>query len=446
MTTLRLSAMLTCLVVAVSCNDVATGKNVESMDAGADSALVSPVDSGRDRVKVNDGAPSKPQDIAVGAWHTCVLLEDGSVMCWGRNDDGQLGLGDASPRGDEPGEMGANLARVDLGPGRIALEVAAGGLHTCARLDTGAVKCWGRNEYGQLGLGDTFARGDGPGEMGVALPEVDLGVGRTALQVSAGYEHTCALLDDRSVKCWGANGGGRLGLGDSSARGDEANEMGPTLPTVDLGPGRRALEISAGQNHTCAILDDRTVKCWGYNLDGRLGLGDKQDRGDGPGEMGAALPVLDLGDNRRAVRVDANHGTCVIRDDGTLVCFGKPLRSPLVEFGPGRKISEVSVGWNWGELHRTCAVFQDGTVRCLGYNDILRNDAGTLDTCCREVPAIALGSALKVKAGRHTCALLADRSVWCWGDNRFGQLGLEDAEPRGTFSEPWASLARAKLQ
>jgi alpha-tubulin suppressor-like RCC1 family protein len=130
--------------------------------------------------------------------------------------------------------MSATLPAVDLGPGRTALQLTAGDAHTCARLDDGSVKCWGFNIIGPLGLGDTQPRGDGPGEMGAALPAVDLGPGRTALQLTAGNAQTCARLDDGSVKCWGWNGSGQLGLGDTQTRGDGPGEMGAALPAVQL--------------------------------------------------------------------------------------------------------------------------------------------------------------------------------------------------------------------
>jgi alpha-tubulin suppressor-like RCC1 family protein len=130
--------------------------------------------------------------------------------------------------------MGATLPAVNLGPGRTALQLTAGLAHTCARLDDGSLKCWGANFVGQLGLGDGQSRGDGPGKLGASLPPVDLGLGRTALQLTAGGGHTCARLDDGSVKCWGANGNGQLGLGDTQSRGDGPAEMGAALPAVQL--------------------------------------------------------------------------------------------------------------------------------------------------------------------------------------------------------------------
>jgi hypothetical protein len=105
---------------------------------------------------------------------------------------------------------------------------AVGGGHTCARLDNGQIKCWGNNGAGQLGLGDTSTRGDGVNEMGDNLPAVDLGSGRTAL--AAGTSYTCARLDNGRIKCWGGNAAGQLGLGDVNARGERDELVAPRVP------------------------------------------------------------------------------------------------------------------------------------------------------------------------------------------------------------------------
>ena len=206
------------------------------------------------------------------------------MKCWGNGANGQLGYGDTRNRGDGPGEMGDNLPILDVGGSSLAFKVKAvsvGISHTCAILNDGSVKCWGSGANGRLGYGDTQNRGDGAGEMGDNLPSVDLGSGRSAKFIAAGESHTCAILDDGSVKCWGSGANGRLGYGDTQNRGDGAGEMGDNLPSVDLGSGRSAKFIAAGESHTCAILDDGSVKCWGSGANGRLGYGDTQNRGDG---------------------------------------------------------------------------------------------------------------------------------------------------------------------
>jgi E3 ubiquitin-protein ligase HERC3 len=163
---------------------------------------------------------------------------------------------------------------------------------SCALLDHCQVKCWGYNFWGNLGLGDKIYRGDGPGEMGDSLPIVDLGTGRTAIAIAAGRNYTCALLDTRQVKYWRYNNDGQLGVGDKVYRGDGPGEMGDNLPIVALGAGRTAKGISAGRDHTCALLDDDELKWWGNNGDGQLGLGDKNSRGLLPNHMGDQLPAV----------------------------------------------------------------------------------------------------------------------------------------------------------
>jgi len=179
--------------------------------------------------------------------------------CWGRNNYGQLGLGDRLGRGRGANDMGANLTSVDLGANWTVVGVAAGGslygqAHTCARLENGAaraLKCWGGgNYYGQLGLGDTTNRGGVRGSMGDSLPAVQLGTGRSAVALALGCYHSCALLDDASVKCWGYNGLGQLG------QGDYYDDHRPGLLAVDLGTGRTAVQLATGGFHTSALLDD----------------------------------------------------------------------------------------------------------------------------------------------------------------------------------------------
>jgi alpha-tubulin suppressor-like RCC1 family protein len=172
--------------------------------------------------------------------------------------------------------------------------IAAGTYHTCALLNDASLKCWGGNVSGQLGLGDTTNRGDGAGEMGDSLPPVSLGAGKTTVALAAGTNHTCALLNDASLKCWGSNGSGQLGLGVSTDHGDGAGEMGDNLYAITLGAGKTAVALAVGYYHTCALLNDASLKCWGQNDFGQLGIGDTDHRGVNPGEMGDALPIVKL--------------------------------------------------------------------------------------------------------------------------------------------------------
>ena len=134
---------------------------------------------------------------------------------------------------DGPPDAGEGPADADVPDGSAPTDerlLSSRGSYTCATLTSGDLKCWGANDVGQLGLGDTNHRGDQAGEMGDALPFVNLGTGRTAKMISAGVFHTCAVLDNDTVKCWGSNSYGELGLGDKNDRGDQAGEMGDNMP------------------------------------------------------------------------------------------------------------------------------------------------------------------------------------------------------------------------
>lgn len=225
----------------------------------------------------------------------------GNAYCWGYAISGYLGYPYTYDSvgiflGDEPGEMGENLwdKQVDFGTQRLVkkMSLAYGG--SCAILDNGRVKCFGANSQGMLGLGDTDARGDDEGEMGDNLPYVELGEGRTAIDISSNTATSCAILDNQTVKCWGDNSRGQLGQGDMNNRGDEPDEMGDNLTPIDLGTGLTVKSITSGLWFNCALFTNGKVKCWGRNEDGQLGLGDTENRGDEPGEMGDDLPFVNI--------------------------------------------------------------------------------------------------------------------------------------------------------
>ena len=264
------------------------------------------------------------KSVCAGSQHACALLDNGSVKCWGTNADGELGQGDTDERpGLYPDDMGDNLPTVDLGPGLTAVSISVS-YSTCAVLNDGNVKCWGPNYEGELGQGDLLQRGSDVNQMGINLPAIDLGAGRTAKSISVGPCHVCAVLDNGSLKCWGCNGDGQLGQGDTNNRGDNADEMGDDLPAIDLGAGRSAESICTSEYGTCAVLDDGSVKCWGDNSAGQLGQGDTLNRGGSTGQMGDALPAIDLGAGRTALSVVCSaYFSCALLDDGQMVkCWG----------------------------------------------------------------------------------------------------------------------------
>ena len=162
------------------------------------------------------------------------------------------------------------------------------------QLDNGQLQCWGDNYNGALGTAPkTWPVGAAPGEMGAALPFVNLGTGRSASSIDLGFDRTCSTLDDGQLKCWGENRGGALGIGDANARGFTLDEMGDELPAVYLGNGRTARSVSTGFEHTCAILETAASNVGGP-LRALSASGMYSPYGSKPGEM-AMLPSVDLG-------------------------------------------------------------------------------------------------------------------------------------------------------
>nr|BDT29959.1 hypothetical protein BHI3_34250 [Bacteriovorax sp. HI3] len=272
---------------------------------------------------VSLGTGVVPAKVGVGENFTCILTTDGRVKCWGAADLGAVGTGVGGYIGTSPSHMGDNLQYINFGTGRTAKSISLGGSHACAILDNNKLKCWGFNFYGGLGLGDTTDRGAAPNQMGDNLPYVDLGTGRTVKSVAGGGESTCAILDDNSVKCWGDNSFGQLGLGGTNHRGDGANEMGDNLPTVNLGSGRYAVKIASNGANFCAVLDDQSLKCWGRSTSGNLGIGNGSSKGGSLSDMGDALPFVDLGTDFKVVSVASHtYGFCAVNASGRTKCWG----------------------------------------------------------------------------------------------------------------------------
>jgi cysteine-rich repeat protein len=402
-------------------------------------------------------------EIEAGGTHTCALLASGKLECWGENGDvGRLGQGSNTYAvGDAPLEMGAALVPVDLGAGVAASirSFACGGSHTCALLDGDDVKCWGDNQNGRLGLDDVAARGSTPRSMGNALPP--LALGGAVLAVNTSGSHSCALVGLNEVKCWGPNESGQLGYGDQEARGDNAGEM-ESLSAVQLGAADVPVSVFTGGAFSCVLLKDGNVKCWGFNSSGQLGwnavpMG--QSVGDAPGEMGDALKITFLSSNGfgtvQTLALGYEHA-CALDVDGKVKCWGN---NPSGQLGTGDtqtrgdgngemallavvSLPMAATALALGAAH-SCALLVDGSIRCWG-----RNAAGQLGLGDSEnrgddpdemasLPAVDLGPgqiAVAITAGaEHTCALLQSGDVKCWGQNAAGQLGLGDTKKRGVL-------------
>ncbi|MEP7311783.1 MAG: Ig-like domain-containing protein [Pseudomonadota bacterium] len=415
--------------------------------------------------------------VAIGGAHACARFDDGRVKCWGRNNYGQLGIGNVTNHGDGTGLMG-NGTTGGVGDGLVAVNLgrpvkalASGDTHTCAILDDGNVKCWGRNEHGELGLGFvSLDVGASSGDFATLIVPVNFGAGRTALEISAGDEISCARLDNDTLKCWGANSSGGLGQGNTTELGIAANDIA-NAPAISLGTNRKPVQIAVGAGWVCAILDDTSTKCFGDNFWGQLGDGDTNNRGDQSGEMGDLLPAINLGTGLYAVEVRASTAhLCARLQTGAVRCWGNngwgqignnagngnPVDQALCEPGtscigdePGETglalanpigaASAVSIVV--GD-RQSCARLTDGSVKCWGSNQFgqlgIGNNAGVLNNVGDGAGEMTppLPTAVSLKPGKtmvelsgggfFECTYNNDATLQCWGDNRFGQGGLDN--------------------
>jgi cysteine-rich repeat protein len=219
----------------------------------------------------------EPVLLAIGGYHGCAILATGKLRCWGRNDSGQLGLASNAHVGDNEHPLAA--AEVDaispnLPPETSIVDITAGLSHTCMLLSTGDVVCWGAGNLGQLGQASNQTWGDGLAETPANLTAIKLG--GPALALAAGYLHTCALLEGGAVRCWGSSDNGQLGNGDEEFVG-LTNAPADREPVSLAGP---VSGIAAGGAHTCVVFEDQQVGCWGSNEYGQLGYGNPETIGD----------------------------------------------------------------------------------------------------------------------------------------------------------------------
>lgn len=361
-----------------------------------------------------DLAFSEVVDMCVGLNYVCAVSSAGQVKCWGGNEFGQLGQGHTNALGDGPGEMGSNLPVVDLGTGQLATQISCMQSHTCVLLQNRQVKCWGYGDSGRLGYGNANNLGDGGSEMGNSLAYVDLGTGMTALQVEAGLSHTCVRLYNSQVKCWGKNDLGQLGKGNVNSLGDGAGEMGDSLTAIDFGSGALASSISAGSEMTCAILDTGNMKCWGAGGSGRLGLDSTTNRGDGASEMGTNLPNVILG-GAAVKQVSAKGlGACVVLSaDNSVRCWGdnsgtsagSAMMGTVTDIGTTSGHMASLVALEFGTYKFRIIQVAHGAISCAVYVDHLTTESGAKET-------------------------IGD-GVVCWGLNTVGQRGIESTTQYG---------------
>lgn len=285
---------------------------------------------------VDFGTDLKVIDIALGAKVSCALLNGFQVKCFGHNKEGGLGIGDDINRGTSLGQMGNNLSFVKLGLGVEVFSIHSGSKaeHFCAVLSkpnksAQRVKCWGLNDYSQLGYGDFANRGHNSVRMNDNLPLVDFGGESRVKSIALGWRHSCAILLNDNLKCYGASSYGQLGLGITNTT---VTYKGDTLPIVELDPEKTIKSVSTGYLHTCIVYDDlSTMKCFGDNTFGQLGQGDTLDRGDTPTSLIPFIPSINLGSNTEkisSVHSGSNHN-CVVFISGQIKCFGNNLYGQL---------------------------------------------------------------------------------------------------------------------
>jgi alpha-tubulin suppressor-like RCC1 family protein len=335
--------------------------------------------------------------IAAGGGHTCARSTSGAIACAGFNGMGQLGNGDritqTSPK-----------AVPDLAG--IAA-IASGGNFTCALDTVGAATCWGNGLDGELGDGAFHVRPE-PGP--VLLTDID--------QLVAGTDHVCGLRADGTVSCWGLGTSGQLGDGTFSSRG-------VPVPVEDLSG---VTQLALGSRHSCALVAS-AVKCWGSNDSGQLGMG--------PTSSAIPIDVIDLLDAPiLQIAAGASH-TCALDSRGEVQCWGAgfigqlgtsntnatPTPAKVLRLSTGTVLTEVDEIFARGD--NTFARV-GGTIFGWGYGCDARlgsNEAQCSATVAA-VPVADIATAAQLAIGfTSSCALKADASVACWGQNYFGQLG-----------------------
>jgi len=359
----------------------------------------------------SDGLSRTPQATTIGAsgtamgtkdGHSAAALSDGTVWCWGANRDGQLGDGTTNSSSSPVKVVGL--------PAR-AVSLAAGLHHTVALLENGTVWCWGRNTNGQLGNNSKTS----------SYRPVQVSNIATAMAIAAGDDHTVALLSDGSVWCWGSNKHGELGNGG----GGDSNRP------ARVGSFTNAIRISARFHQTYVILSDNKVDGalwgWGDNAGGQIGVGTKG--GNCPAPVQAFQEKL----NHVIAVAAGDHHTCAVLSSGEVWGWGANFFGQLgnndsktaqVITAPVQTAGiKTATAVSAGDLH-TCAILQDGSLWCWGFNSSgqVGGKSGPKSIAPTKV-VLSKSAKMVVGGGLHTITLLEDGTVQCWGENGAGQLG-----------------------
>jgi alpha-tubulin suppressor-like RCC1 family protein len=325
--------------------------------------------------------------IAAGSWHTCAIVSDGSVYCWGDNSDRALGDGSS---------VDFSVTPVKVAGVEGATAIAAGSWHTCAIVSEGRVQCWGSNQSGQLG-------GGSPQDTAALVGGI-----RGAAAIAAGGSNTCVLLTGGTVECWGMY----------SYSDYAADVVIGTKPRRIQGI-QGAIGLASDIGGSCAIFGDGTIECWGSAYYSNFGLDvhpfswkPKKTSGIGPAQG------IDMG------------GVCVLLSTGGLECrdFGAHKGCPDCDF-PIVEVPGITDAVAISHGDPVYALLSDGTV----WTWYGTGPDATATTPARRVEGVSGATAI-AQGSLHACALISDGTVNCWGDNISGQLGSNS--PPGTGRLP----------
>ena len=294
--------------------------------------------------------------------------------------------------------------------------------HTCAILSDSTMKCWGDAGQGFLGNGALWTEYWTPSDVTLSAD----GGSYLAIETASFGHHSCTIMTDYAVKCWGEAFHGQLGHG--------AHWGWHTEPFLAVMGNVTPIEIAAGYHHTCSIYDDLNLYCWGDNLNGQVG----NNASIGDEHVDAGFPTLiPLPQNQTAVAVNlGGDSSCVILENGSGMCWGyngngqlgdgtdthRNVPTPLTVIPQNRTLAALAVGTN-----STCAILDNGSVACWGLNDMGQFGDGTYTSSNSTAAYTALPAgrtAISLDSGQyHACAVLDDNSAVCWGNNSYGQLG-----------------------
>jgi len=400
-----------------------------------------------------DTGPALPDDafvdVSAGNYHSCGLRADDGIRCWGGNFDGELGLGHTDTIGDDEPAREAALLTFDQPVDQLLAAGDRDASYTCVRLASGAAGCWGANADGQLGLGHARKLGNDLAIDSISAVDLEEPVDELAAGASKYGSHVCARLASGDIRCWGNGKFGKLGYGHTNVIGDD--ELPSTTGLVDVGGEVRAL--AAGKYTTCVLLANDDLRCWGWNKHGQLGLGHTDDIGDD--ERPTATSPIAVGGTPVQLDVGRRHACAVLVDGGRVRCWGwnkhgqlglrhtddigddeRPADAELVELAaPATRISA-------GGIHN-CALLETGEVQCWGDNRFGQLGLGHEQTIGdNEAPATAGTVSLDeparaVATGNfHTCVATESGDIRCWGLNKFGQLGYGHTNVIGNDEPP----------